>query len=141
MRLAEQLGRNLQGGEVLQLISDVGGGKTTFTKGLARGARSSDTVSSPTFMVSKVYNCPEFDIHHFDFYRLTDAGIVRQELAELLEGPAVVAVVEWGDSVADTLGEDVVRIRFERTTAGENERLISIECPDSSKYLLEGLAA
>src|SRR5690606_22283628 len=47
-RLAEQLGKKLRGGEVIELISDLGGGKTTFTRGLAKGVGSSDRVASPT---------------------------------------------------------------------------------------------
>jgi tRNA threonylcarbamoyladenosine biosynthesis protein TsaE len=122
---------------VLQLISDVGGGKTTFTKGLVRGAGSSDIVTSPTFMVSKVYDCPRFAIHHFDFYRLSDAGIVQQELAELVNDEIAVVVVEWGDTVVDSLGDGIVRIRFECTAASEKERIITIEHPESNSYLLD----
>ena len=46
---AEQIGNNLKGGEIIELISDLGGGKTTFVRGLARGMGSTDAVSSPSF--------------------------------------------------------------------------------------------
>jgi tRNA threonylcarbamoyladenosine biosynthesis protein TsaE len=36
-RIAESIGANLKGGEVIELISDLGGGKTIFTIGLAKG--------------------------------------------------------------------------------------------------------
>lgn len=54
-QLAAQIGANLKGGETIELVSDVGGGKTTFTKGLVRGAGSGDYVSSPTFTVCNMY--------------------------------------------------------------------------------------
>jgi tRNA threonylcarbamoyladenosine biosynthesis protein TsaE len=46
--LAERLGKKLKGGEVIELVSDLGGGKTTFVRGLARGMGSPDHVASPT---------------------------------------------------------------------------------------------
>jgi tRNA threonylcarbamoyladenosine biosynthesis protein TsaE len=49
MQLAEQVGRRLRGGEVIELVSDLGGGKTTFVKGLAKGMGSNDAVSSPSW--------------------------------------------------------------------------------------------
>jgi len=69
-QLAEAIGRRLTGGEVIELVSDLGGGKTTFVRGLARGLGSADVVSSPTFTVSKVYKADKLELHHFDFYRL-----------------------------------------------------------------------
>jgi tRNA threonylcarbamoyladenosine biosynthesis protein TsaE len=53
--IAHLIGARLRGGEVIELVSDLGGGKTTFTRGLADGAGSKDIVASPTFIVSKVY--------------------------------------------------------------------------------------
>jgi len=83
-RLGELLGRRLRGGEVLELRSDLGGGKTTFVRGLVRGAGCHDRVSSPTFTLSRVYKSKDFEIHHFDFYRLQDPGLVANELAEVV---------------------------------------------------------
>ena len=87
--LGERLGKSLRGGEVIELVSDLGGGKTTFVRGLARGAGSHDKVASPTFTISKTYVTDGYEIHHFDFYRLNDAGIVADELAEVVGDPHV----------------------------------------------------
>src|SRR4051812_47570196 len=105
-QLAASLGSKLRGGEVLELVSDLGGGKTTFTRGLVRGAGSSDKVASPTFTISKEYEAPNFTISHFDFYRLDQAGIVADELAEVVHDPEYVTVVEWGEVVHDVLPAD-----------------------------------
>ena len=53
-RIAALLGSNLRGGELIELASDLGGGKTTFTRGLVRGGGSDDSVASPTFTISRV---------------------------------------------------------------------------------------
>jgi tRNA threonylcarbamoyladenosine biosynthesis protein TsaE len=129
--IGEQLGRTLEGGEVIELSSDLGGGKTTFVRGLARGAGSADRVASPTFTISKVYEAPKFSIHHFDFYRLHEAGLIRHELEDVLGDPAIVTVIEWSDIVSDVLPEDVIRISISST--GEQERTITIHTNKAQK--------
>jgi tRNA threonylcarbamoyladenosine biosynthesis protein TsaE len=137
--LGESIGHRLKGGEVIELASDLGGGKTTFVRGLARGAGSSDVVGSPTFMLSKVYDTQNLRIYHFDFYILQDPGITRQELMEILQDPLAVVVVEWSDIVKDVLPEDRVSIRLSRNAWGEDIRDISVDYSDKLAYLLEGV--
>lgn len=129
---AETLGRQLKGGEVIELVGDVGAGKTTFVKGLAAGAGSKDNVSSPTFTLQQVYR-GRVNMYHFDFYRLHEAGLIAHELEESLEDPAGVVVVEWGETIKDSLPEDRLVIRFE--VASENERRLLLTVPEKYKYL------
>jgi tRNA threonylcarbamoyladenosine biosynthesis protein TsaE len=136
-QIAEQIGKNLKGGELIELISDLGGGKTMFVKGLAKGAASDDLVSSPTFTISKLYKCPYFDIRHFDFYRLVDPGIVSLELEEFIDDKKVVTIIEWADIVRGVLPEDRLKINIE--IIGDYERMLHISYPEKFNYLLEGL--
>jgi len=136
-QLAEALGAKLRGGEVLELVSDLGGGKTTFTRGLVRGTGSSDKVASPTFTLSREYDAPKFTIAHFDFYRLGEAGIVGDELAEVISDPEYVSVVEWGDIVHDVLSEDRLTVRIKLNA--DESRTLSFDYPEKLSYLLEGL--
>ena len=138
-RIAERLGANLRGGEVIELVSDLGGGKTTFTRGLARGANSSNKVGSPTFTISREYATPKFTIAHFDFYRLGEAGIVADELAEVIGDAAYVVVVEWGEIVHDVLPK-APRLTVHITLVGETERQLTITYPAELQYVLEGVA-
>lgn len=131
----ETLGRRLKGGEVIELISDLGGGKTTLTRGIARGAGSSDMVGSPTFTVSKVYKTQKLDIHHFDFYRLGEAGLIEHELQDLLGDQNIVVIIEWGDVVQHVLPESRLTIQIEH--AGNDERKLTYSCPDEYSYLTE----
>lgn len=137
--MAERIGRRLKGGEVIDLASDLGGGKTTFVRGLARGASSSDVVGSPTFTLSKVYKAARLTIHHFDFYRLQAAGIMRDELAELIGDPSSVVVVEWSDIMQDVLPERRLTITIDRTAEAEHARLITVDCSEELAYLIEGI--
>lgn len=135
--LAEKLGKQLHGGEVIELISDLGGGKTTFVRGLARGAGSSDVVASPTFTISKLYVAEGFDIHHFDFYRLQESGIMADEVAEVVGAPHAVVVVEWGGVVAHVLPAERLTIHITQTPEGN--RNLQFDAPSKLSYLLEGL--
>lgn len=136
-QLGERLGKALKGGEVIELVSDLGGGKTTFVRGLARGAGSEDKVASPTFTISKVYDCPNFQIHHFDFYRLPEPGVVADELAEAVGDPGVVVVVEWADVVQHVLPKKRLTIRLIQTPQGDRE--LTFTCHSDFAYLLEAV--
>ena len=136
-KLGETIGANLRGGEILELVSDVGGGKTTFTRGLARGAGSTDRVASPTFTVSKMYDAPKFTIAHYDFYRLNEPGIMAAELHETVHDEDVVTVIEWSDIVAGVLPDKRLRIEFIQN--GDESREVKMTFPDEIAYLLAGI--
>ncbi|MDQ3123392.1 MAG: tRNA (adenosine(37)-N6)-threonylcarbamoyltransferase complex ATPase subunit type 1 TsaE [bacterium] len=137
--LGKQFGRNCKGGELFVLSSDLGGGKTTITKGMAKGMGSEDIASSPTFTISKVYKGKDLDMRHFDFYRLNEGGLVAQELAEYINDPKTVLVVEWGDIINEALPDDRITIEFTRFAHDENSREIKVIYPDKFNYILDGV--
>lgn len=77
--LAKQIASTLKGGEVILLSGDLGAGKTTFTKGLAKALGIDDEVTSPTFTILNVYEDGRLKLNHLDMYRVESAD----ELAEL----------------------------------------------------------
>jgi tRNA threonylcarbamoyladenosine biosynthesis protein TsaE len=135
LALGEKIGKRLRGGEVIELVSDLGGGKTSFVKGIAKGAGSEDIASSPSFTISNQYQAGELTLHHFDFYRLHDAGILKDEIADLLHDQRAVIIIEWGEIVRDVLPEERLRITFKNT--GESSRTLNISCPPALRYLVE----
>jgi len=138
LRFGAALGAHLRGGEVLELVSDVGGGKTAFVKGLARGLAIDEVVQSPTFTISRLYHARDgLELHHFDFYRLPEAGVVAAELAESLQQPHAIVAVEWGDVVHDVLPEVRMTVRISATT--ETARRFTISLPKTYEYLLDTL--
>jgi tRNA threonylcarbamoyladenosine biosynthesis protein TsaE len=137
-RLGESLGRHLHGGEVVELRSDLGGGKTTFVRGLVRGTGSRDRVSSPTFTLSRVYESKKFQIHHFDFYRLSEPGILADQLSEAIHDKQVV-IVEWARIVENVLPDDRLTIQFELTASSADERQITITYPEGYRELVTKL--
>jgi tRNA threonylcarbamoyladenosine biosynthesis protein TsaE len=119
------------------LVSDLGGGKTTFTRGLVRGAGSGDKVASPSFTISKVYTASHFEVHHFDFYRLQEAGVIANELAEVVGDPKIVTVIEWAKIVQHILPEKHLTLTITQAPDGSRELIFAY--PQSLGYLMEGL--
>lgn len=132
--LGVSLGQRLRGHEVIELTSDLGGGKTALVRGLARGMGSQDTVASPSFTISRQYQAGPLTLYHFDFYRLNDPGIMANELAELLTDPQAVIAVEWGQLIEDVL--PAKRLRINITASGDNQRHFDITYPAELVYLI-----
>jgi tRNA threonylcarbamoyladenosine biosynthesis protein TsaE len=125
--LGRNIGAVLQGGEVFELIGDVGAGKTTFVKGLARGLGVDDEVQSPSFTISRVYEGRDgLQLVHYDFYRLTDPGIMADELREMVGDPQTVTVIEWADIVEGVLPAQHFSLHFTSPT----EATRRIDVPD-----------
>ena len=95
---------------VIELLGDVGAGKTTLTKGIARGLKIKDEVTSPSFVISKHYHSKDQSLVHYDFYRLADPGIMADDLAENLADENTITVIEWADTVENFLPENRVKI-------------------------------
>lgn len=121
-RLGEKLGAALRGGEVIELVGDVGAGKTTLAKGVARGLTIDEDVQSPSFTISRVYEGRDnLTFAHYDFYRLQDAGIMGNELHETINDPQSVTLVEWADIISGILPEDRVTIFIKPLTETKRE--------------------
>lgn len=135
--LGEKIGKRLRGGEVIELSSDLGGGKTTFVRGLARGAGSKDNISSPSFTIKNVYSAPRYEIWHFDFYRLNQAGMVGYELEDALGDSKIITVIEWAKDVSKVLPEDRLKIQF--TPSPDESRELTIRWPEKLEYLVREL--
>lgn len=123
--VGKKLGMLLRGGETIELIGDIGAGKTTFTKGLAAGLLIDDDVQSPSFTISRVYEARDnLQLAHYDFYRLADAGIMKDELAETMLDPQTITIIEWADIVEGILPENRLTIQFESPT--EESRVLTL---------------
>lgn len=136
--LAQKIGEAVRGGEVLAFKSDLGGGKTTFVKGLAAGLGVTGVVQSPTFTLSQIHQGTKLELHHYDFYRLTDPGVMAATLAESLELPNTVVAVEWGDIVHDVLPKDCINITINSQLEGE-ARALTIAVPQKYDYIIQTL--
>lgn len=119
------VGTFLEGGDFIELVGDVGSGKTTLTKGIALGMGVEDNVQSPSFTINRVYSGHnDLTLTHYDFYRLNDAGIMANELQESVADKDMVTIIEWAGVVGDILPVD--RLTIQITSPTENDRRLSI---------------
>ena len=125
IELGRQFGTKLKGGEVIELVGDVGVGKTTFTKGIALGLGITEIINSPSFMIMKNYSSPNgLILNHYDFYRLDDAGIMKSQIAESIGDSKAVTVVEWAGGVAGVLPENRQIIEIKYSPNSEDREII-----------------
>jgi tRNA threonylcarbamoyladenosine biosynthesis protein TsaE len=113
----ERFGKRLRVGDMVLLTGELGAGKTTFVRGVARGVGSSTPVASPTFQLVRVYT-GRVQLAHVDLYRVENSSeFVDLGIEELLDQGAV--VVEWGDRL-EAAGTALIEIEH----LGGDRRLI-----------------
>ena len=109
--LGERIGRALGPGVVVALIGEVGAGKTTLTKGIARGWEVPDLIHSPTFTLIHEHK-GRLPVYHFDLYRLdTIEQIEDLGYEDYFHGPGV-TIVEWAEKIQERLPSDHLEIRI-----------------------------
>jgi len=132
--LGEKIAAELPAKAVVLLIGNLGAGKTTLAKGIAKGlgAAEPDEVSSPTFTLIHEYSA---SLYHIDLYRLdTLAQVATLGLDEIFDRRAVV-LIEWGERFPELMPEDRIEILLRPT--GENSREIELRSTMESSLPLE----
>ena len=112
----EALAAVLRAGDIVLLSGQLGAGKTTFVKGVARGLGVLERVTSPTFTMVRPHQSHNDQgittLLHADVYRVESSGeVLDLALGELVE-EAAVALVEWGDLASSIFGREVLTIQF-----------------------------
>ena len=127
--IGEAWGRAMLGGEALLLTGDLGAGKTTLVRGLARGLGVAFGVKSPTFAILLSYP-GRHTLHHVDLYRLADVRDVEELGLDDLFGCDAVTVVEWGERLGALAPEGAVRVTLR--DAGPEARTIEVRGPGAT---------
>lgn len=128
MKVAEKFASSLGYPVVISLIGDLGAGKTTFTKGFAKGLKIVENITSPTFTIMNEYSSGRKPLYHFDMYRLNsleealELGFSEYFDLTTLKGASI---VEWAENTKGILPERHFEVQI--TKLGEEQREISIE--------------
>jgi len=124
--LGKKIGAKLDGGDLLLLKGDLGGGKTTISKGIVAGLGAKEDVTSPTFTIEQIYKGKnDIYIFHYDFYRLLGGDIAEFEFLENLNSDKAVVLVEWPENLEADLPHE--RIEIILTFINETTREIQIK--------------
>ena len=129
MQIAEQMGTLLQAGDCIAYFGGLGAGKTTFTRGLAKGMGLPDVVASPTFaIVNEYHGTGTLSLYHFDMYRIeTEFALESTGFFDYLDGRSVIAA-EWSENISEFLPENTIYINIERIS--DDVRKITVKGDD-----------
>jgi tRNA threonylcarbamoyladenosine biosynthesis protein TsaE len=112
--IGKMVGEKINSGTVIAFRGGLGMGKTCFTRGLARGLGSNDTVTSPTFALVNEYLSGRFPLYHFDMYRITGwEDLYSTGFFDYIEAGAVLAC-EWSENIENALPQDTLFVEFNR---------------------------
>ena len=118
--LGKDIAITLKGGDVLLLDGELGSGKTTLVKGIAKNLGVVDRVTSPTFSICNILRCEEHSIHHYDLFRLASSSeLLCIGFEESLES-GVITIIEWPRICLEFLRGDVKLLRMSYDKKGRN---------------------
>ncbi len=122
---------NLTRAVVLALEGDLGGGKTTFLQGFAKGMGIKEKITSPTFVIMKKFKTADegfYNFCHIDCYRIQKPKeILSLGFKKMASNPQNIIAIEWSERIKKILPPKAVKIKFQ--FKGKNIRKISISNP------------
>jgi len=131
--LGKKIAKELKGGETIALIGELGAGKTIFTKGIADGLKIKKIITSPTFVLMKVYpidlkkNNKIKTLCHIDAYRLNSGkDLIDIGINDYLGQKNTVTIIEWADQVEDILPINTIFVKIKVESNGRR-RVVSIK--------------
>ena len=121
LRLGEQLAHAIPDGMTLLLQGDLGAGKTTLVRGIAKGLNIKDVVQSPTFNIMKIYFKGDRPLIHIDAYRLAD---INNDIGldEYIGYESGITVIEWPMFIKNLLPENAIEVNI--TNDGDDNRTL-----------------
>lgn len=134
--LGQKLAELIKPPILIEMIGDLGGGKTALVKAIAKGLGIKQTVTSPTFNIHRSYLAPNgIKLEHFDLYRLSDDEIVLNELAECLEDPKTIVCTEWANHFSKLPNDDKLTVECHYVSENERRYEITAKGKESEKII------
>lgn len=129
IKLGEKIAKRLKSGDIVALSGDLGTGKTTLVKGIAKGlgVKNYRYVNSPSFVLVKEYK-GKIPLYHFDIYRLNNLKDIEDIGYEDYLGRRGVIVIEWAKKMGRILPKRHLAVTLK--IKSHTERLIAIKKAD-----------
>lgn len=131
--LGKKIAQVLTDKDLVYLIGELGAGKTTLVRGIARGKGYEGLVTSPTFTLMNMYQ-GDIRINHFDFYRLTSEDIYDLGLEDYLERNGL-SLIEWPEAGQSYLPQDALLINIQLIDDDYNRERKVVISASGSYYL------
>ncbi|MBU3679333.1 MAG: tRNA (adenosine(37)-N6)-threonylcarbamoyltransferase complex ATPase subunit type 1 TsaE [Candidatus Kapabacteria bacterium] len=134
--LAEEFAIQLQPGDVVALVGDLGAGKTEFVRGVCRHFQVQDIVTSPTFAIINHYDGQlaggsPVTIYHVDLYRIDTPEQLRSVgFEEMVHAPNAIKFIEWPEKASHEMPERHWTVTLRNDASDDNARLIEITAPE-----------
>jgi tRNA threonylcarbamoyladenosine biosynthesis protein TsaE len=136
--LAARLATCLTSPLVLTFSGELGAGKTTFIRGMLRALGIKTAIKSPTFSLIESYQCQDWQIHHFDLYRIDDEAELEYIGFRDYFVDDCLCCIEWPERANNSL--DCVDLNFAFTIC-ESGRLLTIQAASTAgERILSSLA-
>ncbi|MFC1632517.1 tRNA (adenosine(37)-N6)-threonylcarbamoyltransferase complex ATPase subunit type 1 TsaE [Patescibacteria group bacterium] len=128
-KFTKEFSKTIKSGSVIALVGDLGAGKTTFTKYLAKELGVEQEITSPTFTLAREYSgkvgSEPITFYHLDAYRLKNSEEAKAlGLEDWLADKKGVLVIEWAEKIKDLLSPETIWLRFEHTKNPQERKLI-----------------
>ena len=125
-RFAGTLSPRSHGATVVALSGDLGAGKTTFAQGIARALGVEEQVTSPTFVIEKIYSLQNQKfarLIHIDAYRLKDSHELEVlGWKEVSADPENLIIIEWPENISGLVPETAHRVSLKGS--GDSREII-----------------
>jgi tRNA threonylcarbamoyladenosine biosynthesis protein TsaE len=126
-RLGEKVGKRISQirlknqAQIIALEGDLGGGKTTFLKGLAKGMGIKERILSPTFLLIRKFQ----NFYHIDCYRIKKPSeILKLGFRKIVKDPQNIVAIEWAERIKGILPRKILKIKFKILGKKKREILI-----------------
>lgn len=127
IKIGQKLANKIRNGGLICLFGDLGSGKTTLTKGIAKFLGIKEfSIKSPTYTYIREYKIGKNHVYHIDLYRLEIIDeLLWREISELIENKENILLIEWADKLAEKLPDNSIKVFLEYIN--ENTREINFK--------------
>lgn len=135
-RYGELFSKVLTGGDLIVLVGALGGGKTTFTKGILKGLGYRGRVLSPSFTLVREYSTKKLKVYHIDLYRLNRKQALDLGIEDFIYSQDSITLIEWGDRIDRELDKHIV-VKF--SYLAEDQRQLFFSSRGLSKQRVKNI--